>query len=72
MHIGGMSPEIGCWSSIAPDRTKPAPEWHSCSSGGGSLVSVRWKGGMVKWMALSFPVRELAALAIPALEGSRP
>ena len=26
------------------------------------------KGGMAGWMALGFPVRELAAPAIPALE----
>lgn len=30
------------------------------------------EGGIAKWMALSFPVRELATPAIPALEGSRP
>jgi len=29
-------------------------------------------GGLAKWMALGFPVRELDTPAIPALEGSRP
>ncbi len=29
------------------------------------------EGGVAAWMALSFPVRELAAPAIPALKSSR-
>jgi hypothetical protein len=51
--------------TTAPDPTKPrAPAWRFSSSGGGSR-------DVAKWMALGFPVGELAPPAIPALERRR-